>query len=141
MNGTICCTVYPTEDYERLAIALSNLFPELQYERREVGTREELILHLNDRAFFEHLRQMIHDTRIIDAVRSRLEKNWNGMNTIIRFDKQVAYHGKIRLIDDSEENPPLGSIELQIDCDSDDGFNAFVNWITPPTRDGRIVSV
>ncbi len=139
MKGTIRCPINPTEDYERLVIVLSNLFPDLQCEKKEIGSREELVLHLDNRTSLEYLRQMIHEARILDAVRSRLVKNWNGMNTIIRLDKQVAYYGKVRLIDDSQENPPLGSVELQIDFDSENVFDEFVNWMTPPTKDGRVI--
>ena len=139
LKGVIRCPVYPTEDYERLVTALSNLFPDMRCDRKEIGTREELILYFEDRASLGYLKQMIHDARILDAVRSRLEKNWNGMNTIIRLDKQVAFYGKVRLIDDSEEDPPLGYIELQIDIDNEN-FDDFINWMTPPTKDGRVIS-
>jgi len=139
MIGYIRCIVNPTEDPERVERALLNLFPESSIEERLLDVGTELTLKIKDRTSLEQLKQMIHNTRIIDAVRSRLEKNWNGANTIIRFDKQVAYVSRLRLMDDSEENPPLGFIEMQIDSKNDDDFEQFKRWFTPPTRNGKVV--
>jgi predicted RNA binding protein with dsRBD fold (UPF0201 family) len=99
----------------------------------------ELNIALNEYQHIENLRLMIHDMRIIDAVRLRLQRNWNGMNTIIHLDKQVAYHHKIRLIDDSEEEPPLGTIEIQLNFDDENGFEKFLRWFTPPTQNGKVM--
>lgn len=139
MISTVRCLVNPTEDAEIIKKALLNLFPESKADRREMKASMELNILLNDRNDLEILRQMIHDARIIDAVRLRLERNWNGINTLIRFDKQVACIPRIRVLDDSEENPPLGAIEIQLDFDDESEFEQFIHWFTPPTKDGKIV--
>ena len=137
--GTVRCQVNPTEDSELVNQALLNLFPDSSCIRRELQMGVELNIALNEYQHIENLRLMIHDMRIIDAVRLRLQRNWNGMNTIIHLDKQVAYHHKIRLIDDSEEEPPLGTIEIQLNFDDENGFEKFLRWFTPPTQNGKVM--
>ena len=139
MISTVRCLVNPTEDVEIVSNALLNLFPDSKIDRREMKVSIELNILLKDRDDLENLRQMIHDARIIDATRLRLERNWNGINTLIRLDKQVACISRIRVLDDSEENPPLGAIEIQLDFDGESEFERFVRWFTPPTKDGNIV--
>ena len=139
MISTVRCLVNPTEDVEIVSNALLNLFPDSKIDRREMKVSIELNILLKDRDDLENLRQMIHDARIIDATRLRLERNWNGINTLIRFDKQVACISRVRVLDDSEENQPLGAIEMQLDFDDENEFERFVHWFTPPTKDGKIV--
>jgi predicted RNA binding protein with dsRBD fold (UPF0201 family) len=137
--GTVRCQVNPTEGSELVDQALLNLFPDSSVIKRELETGMELSILLNEYQQMENLRQMIHDIRIIDAVRLRLQRNWNGMNTVIHLDKQVAYHHKTRLIDDSEEKPPLGTIEIQLDFDDENKFEYFLRWFTPPTQNGKVI--
>ncbi|MFW9851032.1 MAG: hypothetical protein ACFFF4_18040, partial [Candidatus Thorarchaeota archaeon] len=86
------------------------------------------------------VRQIIHETRIIDAARKRIQSNWNGTSTKIHFDKQAAFVKKLRIIDDNQELPPLGSIEIVIFFKSEQEYEEFVNWFTPPTKDGKIIN-
>ena len=139
MISTVRCLVNPTEDIAIVSNAILNLFPESKINRKEMEIGIEMSILLKNRSDLENLRQMIHDARIIDATRSRLQSNWNGINTLIRFDKQVANISRIRLLDDSEENPPLGAIEVQLDFNDQNEFERFIQWFTPPTVDGKIV--
>jgi predicted RNA binding protein with dsRBD fold (UPF0201 family) len=68
-----------------------------------------------------------------------VQSNWDGTKTSVFFDKQAAYHGKLRLIDETEEEPPLGCIELEIMLEDEADFNEFIAWFVPPTKDGRVV--
>ena len=138
MNILVRCPVFPTEDENRVRSALYNLFAT---ETPEFDTHDEQVLLIitNNRDALEIVRQSIHSMRIIDAARRKLMQNWNGIGTSLFFDKQAAYYGTLRLIDELEENPPLGCIELEITTDNDAEFENLVNWLTPPTKDGRIV--
>jgi predicted RNA binding protein with dsRBD fold (UPF0201 family) len=104
------------------------------------GSITELITSFEDRSDLEWLRNRIHELRIIDTVRTRLLANWNGWKTRIFIDKQAAYHGKIKFLDDREELPPLGCIELQLEFNDESEFEAFLRYFTPPTKEGRIVN-
>jgi predicted RNA binding protein with dsRBD fold (UPF0201 family) len=65
--------------------------------------------------------------------------NWDGEKTRMCFDKQAAYHGKLRLVDDRQEEPPLGLVEIMIRFSSEEEFEAFLVWFAPPTKDGHVI--
>ncbi len=138
MQVTVRSPVYPTEAREHVETALSNLFaldPPFNEEEDHL-----VIILPKKRNSLDVVRQRIHAFRIIDAVRSKLLSNWDGRETTICFDKQAAYHGKLRLIDDRQEDPPLGSIEVLIEFEQETEFNEFLAWFTPPTKNGNIIS-
>lgn len=138
MDIIVRCPVFPTEDEARVRSALVNLFAT---ETPGFDTHDEkmLLIVSNERNSLEFIRQSIHSLRIIDAARRKLMQNWNGIGTSISFDKQAAYYGTLRLVDELEENPPLGCIELEITTENDEEFESLLAWLTPPTKDGRIV--
>ncbi len=130
--------IYPTEDAKRVEAALGNLFfldsMVVETEGRQIRTLS------TNRDSLDHIRNKILSLRIIDAIRSRLLSNWNGEETTLWFDKQAAHHGKLRLIDDMQEEPPLGPVELTLGFASEQEFEAFLAWFAPPTKDGHVIS-
>lgn len=139
MDVFITCPVNPTEDSTKVGIALGNLLGTSD----SVPTGDDISqisATYENRDAINFVRQTIHETRIIDAARKRLQSNWNGTSTNIHFDKQAAFVRKLRIIDDSQELPPLGSIEMVLSFQSEQEFQEFVNWFTPPTKDGKIVN-
>ncbi len=140
MQGFAICPVYPTENQDRVRKAIEYVIncSDFSYETHESVT--ELRIRFEGRDNLELLRNRIHELRIIDAVRARLRYNWNGLNTGIKFDKQAAYHERIKLLDDREELPPLGCIDLTLEFDNEGEFEAFLRYFTPATKDGRIVN-
>ena len=140
MRGLIKCPVYPTEDQERVRKAVGYVISsnESSFETHE-GIAEFRV-SFEGKNSLEWLRNRIHELRIIDAVRTRLRFNWNGLETRIIFDKQAAYHEKIKLLDDRDELPPLGCIELKLEFDNEDEFEGFLIHFTPPTKDGHVVN-
>lgn len=140
MQGSTKCPVYPTEDQDRVRKAVEYVINrnDFSYETHEGIT--ELGISFEGRDSLEWLKSRIHELRIIDAVRARLRFNWNGLDTRIILDKQAAYHERIKLLDDREELPPLGCIELIFEFDNENEFENFLNYFVPPTKDGHIVS-
>lgn len=130
--------IYPTEDAKRVEAALGNLFllGSLPVETEDCQIR----ISSTKRSSLDYVRNKIHSLRIIDAIRSRLLSNWDGEKTIVCFDKQAAYHGKLRLVDDRQEEPPLGLVEITIRFESEEEFEAFLVWFAPPTKDGHVIS-
>jgi predicted RNA binding protein with dsRBD fold (UPF0201 family) len=139
VQGLVKCPVYLTEDQERIRKAIENVIMSNELSFEPHNNIVELKLNFQGRNDLEWLRNRIHELRIIDAVRARLRFNWNGLETRIYFDKQAAYHERIKLIDDREELPPLGCIELQLEFDSESEFEEFLRYFTPPTKEGRVV--
>lgn len=130
--------IHPTEDAVRVEAALGNLFlPDSQLVETE---GHQIKLSSVNRGSLDYVRTKIHSLRIIDAVRSRLLSNWDGEETTLCFDKQAAYNGKLRLVDDRQEEPPLGPVEIMIRFASEEEFEAFLAWFVPPTKDGHVIS-
>jgi predicted RNA binding protein with dsRBD fold (UPF0201 family) len=138
MEVIITCSVNPTEDIKKVGTALENMLGRIDFILPENDNVSEISLSYKNQEMMNHVRNTIHETRIIDAARKRLKSNWNGTSTRIYFDKQAAFVKKTRIIDDDQEFPPLGSIEFVLSFDSETEFEDFVNWFTPPTKDGKI---
>ena len=138
MEVLITCPVNPTEDVKKVGIAIENLLGRTDFSTDDNQT--EIVVTYTNRDSVSLVRQTIHETRIIDAVRKRLEANWNGTSASLHFDKQAAFVKKLRIIDDNQELPPLGSIEMVVVFDSEQEFEEFVDWFTPPTKDGKIIN-
>jgi predicted RNA binding protein with dsRBD fold (UPF0201 family) len=139
MEVLIICPKNPTEDLKKVVAALENLLGRSDFTTTGNGDSQVTVTYTS-RDAINLVRQMIHETRIIDAARKRLQSNWNGTSTIIHFDKQAAFAKKLRIIDDNQELPPLGSIEMVLSFKSEQEFEEFVNWFTPPTKDGKIIN-
>jgi predicted RNA binding protein with dsRBD fold (UPF0201 family) len=140
MKVLITCPVNPTEDTKKVGTALENLLSRSDFVAVDNDDVSEISANYTNRDAVNIVRQAIHETRIIDAARKRLQSNWNGTSTNIHFDKQAAFAKKLRIIDDNQELPPLGSIEMVFSFESEQEFEEFVNWFTPPTKDGRIIN-
>jgi predicted RNA binding protein with dsRBD fold (UPF0201 family) len=139
MHAVVRGRVYPTEAQERVEQAIMNIVAGSKCTVVRYDTHLELEVSLNEASSLEWLRQRIHDLRIIDATRVRLQSNWDGIESHLCLDKQAAFWERIRVIDDSDEIPPLGSIEIVLGFDTPTEFHSFVSWLTPRTEKGRIV--
>ena len=140
MQGSAKCPVYPTEDQERVRKAVEYVINRNDFSYEIHNGITELRVSFEGKDSLEWLRNRIHELRIIDAVRARLRFNWNGLGTMIKFDKQAAYHERIKLLDDREEMPPLGCIDLMLEFDDENEFEAFLRYFVPPTKDGHVVN-
>jgi predicted RNA binding protein with dsRBD fold (UPF0201 family) len=140
MDILVRCLVNPTEDPQKVEQALKNIIGPQKVTLEKHNEISEFVFNESKQDCLGFVRQSIHEERIIDAARKRLLKNWNGTSTQIHFDKQTAYIGKLRVIDDSTAPPPLGTIEIVIIFEEETQFEEFLHWFTPPTKDGRIVA-
>jgi len=141
MKSTIRCIVHPTEEIQRIEKAIENILGPITLSATKFNEFIEIYSSsITGKANFALLRQLVHDKRILAAVRVRLLKNLDEFTTFMYFDKQAAYTGKLRLIDNSQENPPLGSIEIRFEFESESQFEEFLDWFSPRTKDGRIIA-
>ncbi len=140
MDILIRCTVNPTEDALKVKRALENIIGLQTFTSENHGEITELVLIDSKQESLNLVRQTIHELRIINAARKRLLSNWNNTSTQIHFDKQAALVGKLRIIDDSTDLPPLGTIEIGLIFEEESQFEEFLHWFTPPTKKGRIIN-
>ena len=139
MKSTIRCIVHPTEDIHRIEKAIENILGPITISKTKFDEFTEIYSPEVNKTSFTVLRQLVHEKRILDAVRVRLLKNLDDLTTFMFFGKQAAYMGKIRLIDNENEDPPLGSIEIRLEFSSEVQFEEFLDWFSPRTKDGRVI--
>jgi predicted RNA binding protein with dsRBD fold (UPF0201 family) len=134
---TVSCPVFPTEDADRVTSAISSLFvvTEIIYQQRE----QLITAKSKERQALEEIRNIVHSMRVIDTIRAAIFRNLIGLETRILIDKQAAYYGKFRLLDDREDEPSLGAMEVRICFEYQNEFDDFMKWFAPPTRDGKVV--
>ena len=140
MDILVRCPVHPTEDALKVKRALENIIGLQTFTSENHGEIGEIVLNDSKQESLNLVRQMVHELRIINAARKRLLSNWNGTSTQIHFDKQAAFVGKLRIIDDSINLPPLGTIEIGLIFQNETQFEEFLQWFSPPTKKGRIIS-
>ncbi|MFH0961366.1 MAG: hypothetical protein V1820_01640 [archaeon] len=132
----ISAEINPTESEEKLRTALFGLFEDVRFER----VRNNLSGTSESSQDLEKLRAKIFEKRIIDTVRSRLFRNSAGTQTTILLHKQALAAGRIAVVDLPDESP-LGAVELSVSAPSSEELENFINWFSPETREGVVVSI
>ncbi len=140
MKSTIRCIVHPTEEIQRIEKAIENILGPITLSTTKFDEFTEIYSSITNKDSFAMLRQLVLDKRILAAVRVRLLKNLDEFTTFMYFDKQAAFTGKLRLLDNIHEDPPLGFIEIRFEFESESQFEEFLDWFSPRTKDGRIIS-
>ncbi|MFW9931168.1 MAG: RNA-binding domain-containing protein [Candidatus Thorarchaeota archaeon] len=138
MKFSIRCPIFPTENSELILKSLHTYFPSLSFTLIDEERERWAETKFSEANSLEAVRSFIHESRIIDATRKVIASSWTGTMFIFRLDKQAAIRGKVNLVDESD-NPPLGYIEISAFCESDEIYESFLRWFTPPTKDGKIV--
>lgn len=93
-------------------------------------------LHLLKYIYFK-----VRDLKIVDTLRELLIKNIkkkenNFFETKISLNKQVAYIGKLNIIN---HETPLGNVNIKIICNKKKIMFSFIDWISPKTKNGIII--
>lgn len=122
MEIRIKVPVFPTEDPEKVIVAVTNIFPDalliFEDEEKLAGTAKNLV----------HFATLIRNAKIRDSVRAELIRNMCGNKTHFQLNKQVAYAGSVSF----SVGEPLGEIYVEIE-DSD--LKKIIDEIAPDTRD------
>lgn len=139
MKLRVECPVYPTEEIERVEAAVRNLFGHLSFEIISEDHVKTLVFISDNRSTVDLIRDLIYDLQILDVVRARLIRNLDSLETDIFLDKQAAYSGRLRVIDELQHKPSLGSIRLHLSFVSRSEFDDFLRWFSPRTEEGDII--
>ncbi len=117
--------VRPTEDRDKVATAISNLFPGPLIERRE-GERVFLTMETDRVGSLDRFRMIIHRDRIRAAAGAVLRRGSSQEGILVFLNKQVAFVSHVSFCEPEGESP-LGPIRLFIE--TSDSFRV-VNWMT-----------
>lgn len=139
MNIHVKCPVFPTENQEHIKLALANLFSDVPLDEEIDLDVIYISFTTSSQNILSSFRQLIHRTQIIDAVRVRLQSNLEELRTWLLIDKQTAFCGQLRLVASDDERPPLGCIEVIFQFGHESELEDFLVWLTPPTKNGRII--
>jgi len=122
----ISCPVFPSEDPERVRLAVLNIFPDAELNIEENTITAEV-------PGMEHFGEQIRRQRILDTARSVLIKGITGKESTLHMNKQAAYAGKISFVD---EKTVLGTIKVTVGSDD---IMSFIDALAPRTVDGEEV--
>ena len=115
----------PTEDPERVAEAIANIFPDLEIERVEGG----LFAHGEG---FEAFKDGIRKARMLDAAHAEMVRGMQGDRTRFLLHKQAAYVGRIGFV---AERSDIGSMEVVFESSDIEGL---IDELAPRTVNGEV---
>ena len=141
----VSAPVYPTEDPEKVIMAISAMFTDIKIEKEDIriakpetGVPPSLLLSgkggIN---ILSTLHELIRREKIIDSVRNKaLNAGLSAEGCSVRFllNKQAAFVG-VPSIPAQEES--LGSIEVIIWANSQEEMKRLFEWLLPLTEEGR----
>ena len=127
---------HPTEDPQKIAKALQNLFEE-KVQQREVGNDIYLFIESKKTSSLEKLFELFRKQRILDVARKTLRKGIVDNSTHFYINKQVAFVNRINFSDEEGESP-LGPIRITIEYKD---IEHLIDWLTPYTKNGIEVTL
>ncbi len=128
--------IYPTEDPKKVLHAINTIIPfnEEVDDVEMIGDEiKQIIIRKEGYEPLIKLRSSLRNNRVLDTARSLLLTRKHELRPL-RFHKQAAYNGKVRLCD-REEISPLGVILLKIEYEGNP--IVLANWLVPKTERGR----
>ncbi len=130
MRFDLRCPVYPTEDETLVCNAIINILGKLSLTVHQEDLQKMVVSEFLPLEFLERLRERVHELGVVNTAITRLTSNWTGDLTAIHLDKQAACVKRLRIVDDSEEDPPLGTIQLSLKFDTPQEFDNFLLWFS-----------
>jgi predicted RNA binding protein with dsRBD fold (UPF0201 family) len=126
----ITAPVNDTEVTDRVVDAITNLFPDAEVRERPgevVATTHQL----------EHFSDRLHEQEILDTARGQFQAGVDGNAFSFSLKKQAAFQGVVNF---AVGNPDeLGDIDVRVRVE-DPTVDEFVDYVAPPTEDGRPVT-
>jgi len=121
--------VQPTEVTDRVADAVSNVFPNAEFTEKPgklVGETHTL----------DPFSDVLHEQEILDTARREFFKHANDEGFSFVLKKQAAYQGVVNF---AVGNPDeLGDIEVDVHVREPD-VESIIDAVAPPTEDGTPV--
>jgi predicted RNA binding protein with dsRBD fold (UPF0201 family) len=125
----VTAPVYDTEVTDRVADAITNLFPNADVEE-EVG---ELRGTAHD---MEHFSELLHRQEILDTARGALLGSLEGDTFAFDLRKQAAFEEAVNFA--VGEPDELGEIHVRVRVNDPDP-ESYIDHVAPPTVDGKPV--
>jgi len=130
VEAEVTAPVYDTEVTDRVADAITELFPGAEPELRH----GELTATVHD---LEHFSELLHRQEILDTARGTFFSNRRGDTFSFQLKKQAAFEGVVNFVVEPGE---LGAVTVRVAVEEPD-IEAYVDHVAPPTEDGEPVDV
>jgi hypothetical protein len=123
----ITAPVVDTEVTDRVADAITNLFPNAEPELRH----GELTATVHD---LEQFSERLHEQAILDTARGAFFSDRRGDTVSFSLKKQAAFQGVVNFaVGDADE---LGEIHVRVRV-HEPTVEEYVDHVAPPTEDGQ----
>ena len=131
----VSAIVNPTEDTERVSVAISNMFKGLETAVDETMPKPRVIGHGELESLFT-MHGLLRQERQLDTARTQLNKGHSidGLSTDFMLNKQVATVNRLNFPAIEE---PLGSIHVTINASSGEELDRLIDWLAPQTENGE----
>ncbi len=123
----ITAPVHDTEVTDRVADAISNLFPEAEIE----SNPGELLATSHS---MDHFSERLHEQAILDTARGAFFSGQDGDTFSFDIKKQAAFHGVVNFAVGGESE--LGDLHVRVRVNDPD-VESFIDHIAPQTEDGK----
>lgn len=117
--------VNPTEDFEKIKLALENLFIFSSIELVKKN-KISVIARVDGIEGLTVFKNLLKQDRILNAARKVLIKGSSDKSTVFYVNKQAAYMKRISFCEPTSESV-LGSIKVQIESDD---IRTLIDWLT-----------
>ena len=131
----VSAIVNPTENTERVALAISNMFKGLETDLDESMSKPRVFGHGDLESLFT-MHGLLRQERQLDTARTQLNKGHSidGLSTDFMLNKQVATVNRLNFPAIEE---PLGSIHVTISASSEEELERLKDWLAPKTENGE----
>ena len=119
--------VNPTEDLDKVKVAVEKIFGSLEFETRSRDRGTLLMARVKGINGLTKLRDLLRRERIRAAARRVFFGGLDEKSIVFYLNKQVAYVGHISFSKPTAESP-LGPIRIQIQCDNP---RELIEWLAP----------
>ena len=103
----IFCPINPSEDTEKVKLAVNNIFPDMELEISET----EISGKTNNISILSQISKSIHEKNIKNTYQRILKNNNDGESTWFYLNKQAAFVNTVALCSEANESS-LGPIKV-----------------------------
>ena len=103
----VFCQINPSEDPEKVKLAVNNIFPDIKLETFDT----EIIGKTNNFSALSQISKSIHEKNIKNAYHRILKNNNDGESTWFYLNKQAAFVNTVALCSEANESS-LGPIKV-----------------------------
>ncbi|MCX8204475.1 MAG: hypothetical protein N3H31_02345 [Candidatus Nezhaarchaeota archaeon] len=125
--------LYPTEDEEKVKVAIQNLLTPGEWRVEEEQGKKFLVASSSTLTCLNRLREKLRRQRTLDAARYMMKRFSSVEELAFYLHKQAAYVGyAVFCLPEGES--PLGAIQVTIKASD---LKRVLDWLAPPTVNGR----